>query len=155
MASRRNFPGRLEARRRRAAERSQGAVVCANTPETFGPALSSPEPQIEQPVRKPSQEPPLVAPVPPRFPEFGLSDEAVAHLPRPWFRVSPAGGAREIWSYLVADLCIFFLIFERNIHISFGWIMGFFGFSFIFVIPLYDLLGNIGSIGKEIVSCIQ
>jgi HJR/Mrr/RecB family endonuclease len=147
MASRKNFPGRLEARRRQAAERSgQTVVVCARPEETLVRAVPSVSLQIEQTV----QQSPLVAPMPPTLREFGLSDEAVSRLPRPWFRVSTAGGVREFWSYVVADFGIFFLIFHSGVHFSFGWVMGFLGFSLIVGIPFMIAWAVLGSLEKRL-----
>ena len=144
MASRKNFPGRLETRRHRADERSgQTAVVYARRPEkTLVRPVPSASPQIEQSVQQ--------SPLPPTLREFGLSDEAVSRLPSQWFRVSIAGGVREFWSYMVADFGIFLLIFHSSIHFSFGLVVGFLGFSVIFVIPFTIAWAVLGSLEKRL-----
>jgi HJR/Mrr/RecB family endonuclease len=152
MALRKNFPSRVEARRSRAAQRS-GRTASVSAPAEKGSGRAAP--LVAPHTVQPSFESTLAAPAPPTLPEFGLSDEAVSRLPKPWFRVSPAGGIREFWSYLVADLSVFLLIFHTGIHFSFGWIMGLLGFSFVFVVPFMIAWAILGSLEKRLYRAVS
>src|ERR1700720_3156945 len=129
MASRKNFPARIEARRLRALERNNAAFVSA-----------IPIPVSARPIATPDVSD--LAPVAPTLARFGLSEDAVRRLPKPWFRNAVVIGAREVWTYVCMHTATFVLLFHNMIRPSFPTIIGFLGFSFLFCNPLHDILGS-------------
>src|ERR1700730_13583074 len=120
MASRKNFPGRLEARRFRAAERNEAQARAQQ--RQLSPLHVQNEPPNDVVDRYiPIAKPVGSAPIPPTLKEFGLSKDDLKRLAKPWFRNS-IPGTREVYTYLVVDVLVFFLLFHRGIHFSFGYI---------------------------------
>jgi hypothetical protein len=120
MASRKNFPTRMEARRLRALERNNRAFV-ATIPIPL-PTASEAAPDF-------SDRPP----VEPTLARFGLSDGAVQRLPKLWFYNPPT--VRIACVYLLLDAAGFLLLFGKFVPFSFAIIFLFLAFSAVSLFP--------------------
>jgi hypothetical protein len=154
MASRKNFPGRLEERRLRAAQRNapQSQPVPQNDDLPLLAGSEQRRARVDQSVSiaKTIE----TSPIPPTLKEFGLSENDLNRLPKPWFRNS-IPGSREVYTFIVLDILVFLLLLHRGIHLSFGYIVGFFGFSFISVIPFMILWVMMGFFERQLYSALN
>lgn len=157
MASRRNFPGRLELRRQRATERKAltAELTATDHSKDHTNTQYTNTVLIEASDSSGQRAQTRTAPIPPTLNQFRLSAADVARLDRLWFRDSIVGGRREFLTYLLLDVAVFWLIFHQNIHVSFGYIIGFLGFSFIFVIPFMIFWAGMGFLESEFYRAID
>lgn len=132
MAFRKNFPDRVEARRRRAMERN--AESGPSVPNRPSPAADDYEPLENEPcspdgavhpeaglVSREEIKPETIGPAPmqPSLENFGLSESSIKNLPKTWFDVETLNsqGIRTNHNiflvYIFATTVSFFSIFDR------------------------------------------
>jgi Holliday junction resolvase len=116
----------MEARRLRALERNNPTLIAA-IPLAVEPM---PAPNVLDAA--------LIAPT---LAQFGLSDDAVRRLPKPWFQSPPK--ARVIGAYFFMHTVVLLIVF-RNIQYSFATVFLFLAFLFVTITPFAILWGAMG-----------
>jgi len=173
MPSRKNFPDRMEARRRRALTRSaEGISVDLNTPlvhvspqSTIGSSpLSSAEDsklQVDSSWKN-DPDPIVVGPVPvqPSLEDFDLSEGAVRSLPKTFFDLDGLAPwtttNHNLYVIYVSVITIFFIAeFDKDLHISFAYIVGFLACGFVGIIPFGIFLAIAGPLEKRVRSALS
>jgi len=76
------------------------------------------------------------APLSPNLKDFGLAEGDLKRLPSLWFDEFVAGAPKRFFNtYVICCILIYFIIFHHGIHLGVDYIVGFFGFAFISIIP--------------------
>jgi hypothetical protein len=92
---------------------------------------------VSEPVAASSRQNPLCPePISPTLNEFGLSEGDLQRLPRLWFdEFGSAASKRFFYTYVAVCIATYVSIFRDGIHLSIGYVVGFFAFAFVSVIP--------------------
>jgi hypothetical protein len=173
MPFRKNFPDRGNARRLRALTGStQGVPIDLDNPlphvnrqSTTGTASPSSVTVSEPPINlawKNDPDPIVVGPAPiqPLLEDFDLSEGTVESLPKTFF--DPEGLApwtttnHNLYAIYALVLTAFFIaVFDRDIHISFAYDMGFLACGFVGIIPFGIFLVLAGPLEKRMRSALN
>jgi Restriction endonuclease len=91
-------------------------------------------------------------PIPPDLRAFRLSDDDVQKLPKVWFSNDAAMTDATRWfgTYALLSILSYLLIFDEELRLSVGYVAGFFGFAFLFMIPFMVLWAIAGFIERAI-----
>jgi HJR/Mrr/RecB family endonuclease len=76
------------------------------------------------------------APTSPSLTQFSLTEADLTRLPRLWFDEFAVTGAKRFFNtYGLVCIAAYVIIFRSDIHFSVGYVVGFFAFAFVSIIP--------------------